>query len=487
MIPIFGRQNPYVLTGSRVPSYRFRRSLNRYPLHRKESALALRIFILAITLALLPAHAQNTSSSALTDQLKQQYKLTRAGTDSAGAPMIQPGSVLVIQQDGILAVRQSSAATPASAFRDGKRHPPEGGVTPENHGRLLPVGAKVYVTKIDASMAKNTVTFKLLETEPPDVPKKETPYKAAVEFYFPKGYLTAAEPSQVADVVALVFTVEDQSKPAGDTDSAAAAPGQGLTNLDVIKLVQAKLPDSIILSKIKSTPGNFDTSPDALIKLKQAGASEAVLQAMMDAAVPPPGDAVSAQPANSNGPNCTDYDSCLKQGTDAFQASQWDAALAFLQKANELDSTKGTPWGYIGEVYVATGQYPQLSGAANQALRAGGTLSIQVCHLRSFQMCEQGTFNLSKSEISFVLPNGQKLFSAPPNRVASKGAFNDVNFGSFFVIQVAGKNYRFNFIALGVQCNIGDIALCADSGRDRQNVVANYVNQTIPKLASGSI
>jgi len=83
----------------------------------------------------------------------------------------------------------------------------------------------------------------------------------------------------------------------------AAAP---LTNDDVIKMVQAKLPDGVIVAKIKSSPCKFDTSTDSLIKLKQAGISDAVMQAMTEAGVPPASTtaapAVKQPPPDPNDP-----------------------------------------------------------------------------------------------------------------------------------------------------------------------------------------
>jgi len=83
----------------------------------------------------------------------------------------------------------------------------------------------------------------------------------------------------------------------------AAAP---LTNDDVIKMVQAKLPDGVIVAKIKSSPCKFDTSLDALIKLKQAGISDAVMQAMAEAgasaASTTSGPAVKQPPPDPNDP-----------------------------------------------------------------------------------------------------------------------------------------------------------------------------------------
>ena len=80
--------------------------------------------------------------------------------------------------------------------------------------------------------------------------------------------------------------------------TAGAAP---LTNQDIIKMVQAKLPDAVVVAKIKSTPCKFDTSADALIALKQDGASDAVLAAMAECGAPSSSVAsptpISASPA----------------------------------------------------------------------------------------------------------------------------------------------------------------------------------------------
>ncbi|HEX8955790.1 MAG TPA: hypothetical protein VF798_05930 [Burkholderiaceae bacterium] len=62
--------------------------------------------------------------------------------------------------------------------------------------------------------------------------------------------------------------------------AAQAAP---MTNADVIKLIDAGMPDSVIVQSIGTSATKFDVSSDALIKLKSKGASAAVLQAMINA------------------------------------------------------------------------------------------------------------------------------------------------------------------------------------------------------------
>jgi len=63
-----------------------------------------------------------------------------------------------------------------------------------------------------------------------------------------------------------------------------AAPGQApkpLTNEDVVAMVKKKLPESVVVSAIKSTPGKYDTSPTELIRLNSIGLTENELNAMM--------------------------------------------------------------------------------------------------------------------------------------------------------------------------------------------------------------
>jgi hypothetical protein len=64
----------------------------------------------------------------------------------------------------------------------------------------------------------------------------------------------------------------------------AATP---LTNDDVVRMLQAKVSDAVVVAKIRSSPCQFDTSTDTVLKLKQAGASDTVLRAMAEAGRPP--------------------------------------------------------------------------------------------------------------------------------------------------------------------------------------------------------
>lgn len=82
--------------------------------------------------------------------------------------------------------------------------------------------------------------------------------------------------------------------------SAMPASAQDTMNNDeVISLTKAGLNPSLIVGKIRTSKSNFDMSTDALIKLKQAGVSDDVVAAMLEAKS---GKSVSAAPGvNSTG------------------------------------------------------------------------------------------------------------------------------------------------------------------------------------------
>lgn len=67
---------------------------------------------------------------------------------------------------------------------------------------------------------------------------------------------------------------------------------QPLNNEGVIKLVKAGLSDDLIVNTINTQPSNFDASPDGIIALKTAGASDKVVNAVVAKAA-----AASAAPA----------------------------------------------------------------------------------------------------------------------------------------------------------------------------------------------
>ncbi len=84
--------------------------------------------------------------------------------------------------------------------------------------------------------------------------------------------------------------------------SPAQTSAKPLTNDDVLTMVNRKMPESVIVSAIKGSPGNYDTSTNELIRLNAAGVTEGELNAMLAVAHKQTPDAQPAAPAADASP-----------------------------------------------------------------------------------------------------------------------------------------------------------------------------------------
>jgi hypothetical protein len=249
---------------------------------KSKSAIMVAAVSFAAVLFTISARAQNAPASALADQLKTQFKLAKLGAD---ASILEPGAVLVIHSDGLLGVPPASAATCLVTYSDGALRP----LSADDQAhcgkrvRKLSLGEKVYAVKIDVDAKKDRVSLLVVGCGSCTGAPQSASSKSQIVFQYPAGYLAAAEVEQIEDVINQVVSLDIvKSDPQPQFRDGQNSPAV-LTNDDIIKLAHAKLPDSVVLAKIKSSKSEFDTSTEALIKLKQAGASEPVLQAILDA------------------------------------------------------------------------------------------------------------------------------------------------------------------------------------------------------------
>ncbi len=201
--------------------------------------------------------AQDSASGSLADQLKTQYKLAKRGSDSNGGSIVEAGTVLVIQKGGILGVPLSNVAIAPAVYKDGDlRGPGFGGkMLIGNDTRQLPVGEKVYITRIDIHPKNDKIMLTIVECDTCNGVQQPSSYKSAIVFQFPKDYLSKADGSQIKDVISQVLapdtTATDQQQAqaqqqASTTQQQAAPatiePGQ------TIEQVQASLgqPEKIV-------------------------------------------------------------------------------------------------------------------------------------------------------------------------------------------------------------------------------------------------
>ena len=98
-----------------------------------------------------------------------------------------------------------------------------------------------------------------------------------------------------------------------------------LTNDSIVKMIKAGLGEGIVVSTIQSQPGKYTVTPDALIKLKQEGVSEKIIEAMV--AKGSAGASV-ASPSPATG---SAMDSDIPQGVDIGvyfkKAGKWEEML----------------------------------------------------------------------------------------------------------------------------------------------------------------
>lgn len=100
----------------------------------------------------------------------------------------------------------------------------------------------------------------------------------------------------VISIILLVGTVSAQDK-------------EVITNNTIVKMVKAKLGEDIIISKIRDSKTNFDLSTDILIKLKEDGVSDNVINAMQNPQTQP-----SAAPQSQNSSVSSAGDIFIVQG-----------------------------------------------------------------------------------------------------------------------------------------------------------------------------
>ena len=125
--------------------------------------------------------------------------------------------------------------------------------------------------------------------------------------------------------------------------TAASVAGQKspkpLTNDDVLAMVNKKMPESVIVSAIKSTPGEYDTSTNELIRLNSAGVTEVELNAMIGATHKVTGpNAESASSAIAN-----DTEAPSKSHMPRVQLLQGNIPQDLKLEKTQLAQTKNKP------------------------------------------------------------------------------------------------------------------------------------------------
>lgn len=109
----------------------------------------------------------------------------------------------------------------------------------------------------------------------------------------------------LGNLYALAARAQTAANQGGQQQQGAAAP---LSNKDVVQMLKQGISAEVVVAKIRSSPGVFDTSPPALQELKKEQVPDEVMLAMVTAGVSAP-----AAPASPEGAGTQEV--ILKDGT----------------------------------------------------------------------------------------------------------------------------------------------------------------------------
>ncbi|HVS86613.1 MAG TPA: hypothetical protein VHF01_00175 [Candidatus Acidoferrum sp.] len=170
-----------------------------------------------------------------------------------------------------------------------------------------------------------------------------------------------------------------------------------LTNADIINMTKQGFDPSLIVKDIRSSSTDFDTSPQALIDLKNAGVDKSVMEAMLSAQADKPSgtiEAVRSTTTTANGvaldpakPTCSVNAGCLlREGTLV--------PLKFVAALSSKTANEGDPVEFLLDDDLKVGDSIVVSKGAHavatvsNAKKAGmmgrpGELSVQIQYLVS--------------------------------------------------------------------------------------------------------
>jgi hypothetical protein len=157
----------------------------------------------------------SASDRGLEEGLKSKYEITKTGMDRAR--ITQPGTVLVIQKDGISADLATDMTFLNNKIRQGQVAQAGGFgafMQDKKTNRVLKSGEKVYVFKIEVK--DDQVRYFIITCDTYDVnlngSTKQTRYKALLSFELGKDFLSTATAEDVKKAVDAVIVPEQELK-----------------------------------------------------------------------------------------------------------------------------------------------------------------------------------------------------------------------------------------------------------------------------------
>jgi hypothetical protein len=197
---------------------------------------AIVIILCATFFPISHADAQGAPVS-LREQLAAQYRVVKMGSDSGGASVVEPGTLLVVQKGGILGAPYSDSSVLSTKYEGGTVHSPNsllskgigfgmGKLGKVQATRLFQVGEKVYPSKIEVDVSKDDVAMTIVACDICNRMDPPTYNKAKVVFHFPKGTLAKASAGEVEDTIGQLLSIAEDNQQEQGGQVAQGAPEQ---------------------------------------------------------------------------------------------------------------------------------------------------------------------------------------------------------------------------------------------------------------------
>jgi hypothetical protein len=163
---------------------------------------------------IFPVSMASGQTATLQDQLLKTYKLVKMGSDTSGYSVVEEGTVPYSDTSDFKTKYQDGTIKAPSGLALVGRKAIMGHFGKEQSTHLFAKGDKVYATKIDVNMKKDSVTMGIVACDKCNKTDPATYNKAEVVFVFPKGSLANATAPSVEKVIAQVFTISVRRRPA---------------------------------------------------------------------------------------------------------------------------------------------------------------------------------------------------------------------------------------------------------------------------------
>jgi len=175
----------------------------------------------------MPVPRARAQAVTLQEQLAAQYKLAKLASDTSGYSVTEEGTLLAVQKGGILGVPYSDKTLLTTKYESGQVHGPNAALTEarkrmfghfsttSSQGQttaLFKKGDKVYPTKIDVNLDKDTVAINIVECDTCNKTDPTSYNKANVVFQFPHGSLAKASAGDVEDTIGQLLAISDDSQ-----------------------------------------------------------------------------------------------------------------------------------------------------------------------------------------------------------------------------------------------------------------------------------